>query len=64
MAIGLPHVDRFDTPLDDDKVYGAGLLALGKIQSSVHSIFIMSRVLDFGQCFRLFCVQRIAVFGT
>ena len=27
---GLPHVDRFDTPLNDDKVYGAGLSFLGK----------------------------------
>lgn len=26
---GLPHVDRFDAPLNDDKVYGAGLSFLG-----------------------------------
>lgn len=29
-SAGLPYVDRFDAPLNDDKVYGAGLSLLGK----------------------------------
>ncbi|MAA77695.1 MAG: hypothetical protein CL916_00425 [Deltaproteobacteria bacterium] len=35
---GLPYVDRFDVPLDDEKVYGSGLSFLGKhvIRQSQH----------------------------
>ena len=56
---GLPYVDRFDAPLDDEKVYGAGLF--WEHISSRHGIFIMNRVLGCWITLRTACFKGLAI---